>query len=109
MNVTELTRAMTELRDLHALIQPTEAGGDARWNALQSWIARNPRWQPIINEILSLSPADALHAIGTQLNLNLPVVFQLFPDAAASTTPRVFLLRIAASVTSSNGGASIST
>lgn len=82
MNVRDLTQAMTELRDLHALIQPTEAGGEARWNALQSWIERNPRWKPIINEILALSPEDALRTIGAQLNLNLPVVFQLFPDAA---------------------------
>lgn len=83
MNVRDLTQAMTELRALHALIQPTEAGGDARWNALQSWIAQNPRWTPIINEILTLAPAEALQAIGAQLNLNLPAVFQLFPDAAA--------------------------
>lgn len=83
MNVRDLTQAMEELRDLHALIQPTEAGGDARWNALQSWINQNPRWKPIINEILTLAPAEALQAIGAQLNLNLPVVFQLFPDAAA--------------------------
>lgn len=83
MNVRDLTQAMAEMRDLHTLIQPTVAGGDARWQALQSWIERNPRWQPIVAAIVDLEPAEALNEIGRQLDLNLHVIAQLFPEAAA--------------------------
>ena len=79
MKINDMMAAFQELQSLQELIQPTTAGGEARWNALQQWLQDNPRWQPVVQQILNQPPAEALNALATSLKVDWAFIKGAFP------------------------------
>lgn len=80
MKINEIKRAIEELRELQSLIDPTEAGGNARWNALQSWIDNHPTWRPLIDAAVKLPPDQALASLAAGIGLDLSLLRPFDPS-----------------------------
>ncbi len=59
---------------------------DARWEAVQDWLKRNPRWRKEVNHYLRVSPAEAVEDLKEYLieETEIPQVI-----AALAITPQV--------------------
>jgi len=51
--------AMAIVAELQALMLLLESP-EARWNTLQDWLARNPRWGKPVKRYVKVTPAEAL-------------------------------------------------
>jgi hypothetical protein len=56
MNLQEAIAIAGELHSFTVLMQSP----NARWESLQSWLARNPRWRQKLNHYVKVSPDAAL-------------------------------------------------
>lgn len=56
MNFTEAMNIAAELRGFLALMQSP----DARWDAAQDWLRKNPRWRAKINHYVTITPDAAV-------------------------------------------------
>lgn len=80
MRINEIKRAIEELRELQSLIEPTEAGGNARWAALQLWIDAHPAWRPLIDAAVQLPPDQALAGLTAGIGLDLSLLRPFDPS-----------------------------
>jgi hypothetical protein len=55
MNLADATALFSQLRDLEAIAQSS----DARWKALQKWLKENPKWDSQVKHWLGLEPDKA--------------------------------------------------
>lgn len=66
-----LLQTLTEIKQLNDLLTPGPVGGQARWEALQQWLASHPTFKNAVNGCLERTPADALNYLASQVGIDL--------------------------------------
>lgn len=70
MELIEAVRTIGEIRQLATLMSAGPEGQEARWNSLQAWLKKNPKYEAMINHCLTLTPAQAVPWLCEQLSFD---------------------------------------
>lgn len=69
MNIAQTLKTLAELKTVADVLQPQN--GDLRWEKLQQWLKRNPKYEKQLMHCLSLTPAQAVEYLAEQFDLDL--------------------------------------
>lgn len=80
MNLLETVRAVADFNRLALLVTEGPDGQDARWEAVQAWLAANPTYETTVNYCLERPPENAITYLCHQLGLDASLVRALDPQ-----------------------------
>lgn len=78
MNISHALKTLGELKGVADVLNP--ANGDLRWELLQQWLKKNPKYEKLLLQCLSSTPSDAVEFLCAQLDLDLKGLSLLDPS-----------------------------
>lgn len=85
MELIEAVRTMGEIKQLATLMSEGPAGQEARWQSLQAWLQKNPRYEALVNHCIRLTPAEAVPWLCEQLGFDAHLLGIFDPQKRIST------------------------
>lgn len=78
MNISQALKTLGELKGVADVLNP--ANGDLRWELLQQWLKKNPKYEKLLLQCLSSKPSDAVVFLCAQFDLDLKGLSLLDPS-----------------------------
>lgn len=78
MNLVQALKTLGELKPVFEILAP--ANGDLRWNLLQDWLRKNPKYRKQLLHCLSINPSEAFDYLCQQFDLDLKGIAMADPS-----------------------------
>lgn len=85
MELIEAVRTFGEIRQLATLMSEGPDGQEARWQSLQAWLRKNPKYDALVNHCLTLTPAQAVPWLCEQLGFDAHLLGIFDPQKRITT------------------------
>lgn len=75
-------KVIAELKRLSLLVSTDEQGQEARWQALQAWLADHPTYRATLCRCLKLAPAEAVQHLCREFDLEIDTIKTFDPNGS---------------------------